>query len=86
MSHKVSEQAQLAFEEDFKGWLDHPTTKKLLSYMRSQIQDRKDAWANGEMVSSFSHEQFIREAVAKGYISAFQEVLTIEAKDLESHE
>lgn len=86
MSHNLSEAVRLQYEEEFKEWLDHPTTRKLRAWMRSQIESRKDAWAHGELLSSFAHEQFVKEAVAKGFLNACHEILTIEAKDLEDNE
>lgn len=86
MSHKASESARLQYEELFREWESHPVTKKLKERLAFEIQERKDAWANGEMVASFAHEQFVREAVAKGFISGCELVLSLEAKDLESHE
>lgn len=78
--------AQLQFEEEFKSWKQHPTTKKLMVYLEGKINDRKDAWASGELLSSFAHEQFVKEAVAKGFINACKEIITLEAKDLEDNE
>lgn len=86
MSHNPSEPARLQFEEEFKEWLDHPTTRKLYRRLRQQVQEKKDAWAEGDFVASLLHEQFVREATAKGFISACTDVLTLEAKDLEDNE
>ena len=86
MSHNPSEPARLQYEEEFKEWLDHPTTRKLYKYMRDGIQEKKDEWASGAFVASLLHEQFIREATAKGFISAFDVILTLEAKELEDNE
>lgn len=86
MSHNPSEPARVQFEEEFKEWLDHPTTRKLYRWLRERVQEKKDAWAEGDFVASLLHEQFVREATAKGFISACSDVLTLEAKDLEDNE
>lgn len=86
MSQSPSEPVRLQFEEEFKEWKDHPTTRKLFQYMRRSVQEKKDAWAAGDFVASLLHEQFVREATAKGFISGFDELLTIEARDLEDNE
>ncbi len=81
-----NQEAKLQYQEQFNEWMSHPTTRKLFQLLESKIQDRKDAWASGELLASFAHEQFIKEAVAKGFISACYEILSIEAKDLEDNE
>lgn len=86
MSHSPSEPVRQPFEEEFKEWLDHPTTRKLFRFMRQDIQEKKDQWASGGFIASLIHEQFVREATAKGFISAFDMILTLEAKDLEDNE
>jgi hypothetical protein len=87
MSAKDSpEQLRLRSDEEFNEWMDHPVTRKLFHMMAARIQDKKDAWADGAFVASLLHEQFVREATAKGYISAFVEILNLEAKDLEDNE
>lgn len=85
-SKPVAEPVKLRYEEDFKEWKEHPTTKKLLKWLEGKIQDRKDAWASGELLATFAHEQFVKEAVAKGYINACDDVLDLNAQDLEDNE
>lgn len=90
MSPKTSKEQQapalLRYEEDFKEWLGHPTTQKLLRWAKNGIEARKDDWANGNFDASFMHEQIVREAVAKGFISGMVSILDLEAKDLEDNE
>lgn len=88
MSHKdlETQPARVQFEEEFKEWLDHPTTRKLHRWLRLEVERQKEEWASGALLSSFAHEQFVKEAVAKGHLNACREVLTLEAKDLEDNE
>lgn len=86
MSQQDSEPVRLQFEEEFNEWKDHPTTRKLFQWLRRQVEEQKEAWASGELMATFAHEQFVKEAVAKGYLSACRDVLSIEAKELEDNE
>jgi hypothetical protein len=80
------DKARIQYEEEFKEWLDHPTTRKMRRWLAQQVEAQKEAWANGALLSSFAHEQFVKEAVAKGYLNACRDVLTLEAKELEDNE
>ena len=73
-------------QREFRAWKEHPVTLALFKFCRKEVEDRKDAWANGELLSSFAHEQFVKEAVAKGYINAMQTITEVEVKDLFNEE
>lgn len=69
-------------ELQFRAWKDHPVTQDLFEHLKKLVQTRVQDWYEGAYDSSFSAEYIAKNSLAKGYCSAFNEILNLEADDL----
>lgn len=63
-------------------WLSHPVTQEVFSLLRKRIQERKDLWANGNLMGESPHITSINDAMNQGYIRACEDLMNIESGDL----
>ena len=73
------EQAEL-----FQGWRQHPVTQEIFSLLRRRVQDRKDLWANGNLMGENAHITSINDAMNQGYVRACEDLLQVELGELTS--
>lgn len=73
------EQAEL-----FQGWRQHPVTQEIFSLLRRRVQERKDLWANGNLMGESAHITSINDAMNQGYVRACEDFLQIELGELTS--
>ena len=72
---KIVEQAD---KELFQGWLDHPVTELLLTYLSRKKQDLMEDWADGRFAAPSLDEMAIRNAAAQGAVSILSDILNID--------
>lgn len=69
-------------EDLLAGWKQHPVTQEIYSLLRARIQERKDLWANGNLMAESAHVTAINSALNQGYIRACEDLLEIQIGDL----
>ncbi len=57
-------------------------TRRFRSWVKSDIERLKDAWANGQFSAAFDTEMLVKNAAATGACSALKSVLDLSVDDL----
>jgi len=66
----------------FRSWKDHPVTQEIFRLLKERVQERKDMWANGNLMSDTTTFLIANNAMGQGYCRACEDMMNIEVGQL----
>lgn len=73
---------QKARSQELAEWQDHPVTRLFLEWVKTQREELKELWADGNFTAAFDIEMMAKNASATGAASIYKKILTLEVDDL----